>query len=175
MLFLFLAGTMAAAGVVAPPADTTEATPHSGGFAQSTAGYGHGVAKQRGKWGITHFKDGKPVEESGRSAQGDDPSVAGGEPQPTPAPSPSKGVQSLGVPLPEAPVLPVIDGLMLEVAPPVKLRAIRVRGESFAPVPTLTASVMVGDGDDDAIRVAELLFGLTLATPTPGVPYYDEP
>lgn len=165
MLFLILAGCVAAStGVVE---DNVAATAHSGGFSQAT------IRAPRGKWGVTRFKDGKPVEEPPAVAEAP---VVEAPPPATAPPRKKRGAESLGAgAVPEAPVVS-IPGLELDATPKAqKPRAVTVRGVTLAEAPILSAQVIVGDGDADAIRLAELVFGFTLATPTPEVAYYDEP
>ena len=152
MLLLLLAGAMA--GVAPPPVEDVVRT--SAGIGASTPLPGKHFV--RGPHVRTKYVDGKPVE-SVEPVVIEAPAVEA-VPLPLDPLLPTPGLRSDSIPGVEAesvaPVPPV-DGKPLAVK---GLRAVRIQADSLSPAPIQSGEVTIGDGEDDVIRLAALLFGL---------------
>ena len=151
MLLLLLAGATLA---VAPPAEDVVRT--SAGIGASTPLSGKHFV--RGPHVRTKYVDGKPVE-AVEPVVIEAPAVEAA-PVPLDPLLPTPGLRADSIPGVEAesvaPV-PAVEGKPLAVK---GLRAIRIQADSLSPAPTQFGEVLVGDGEDDVIRLAALLFGL---------------
>ena len=147
MLLLLLAGAT-------PPAEDVVRT--SAGIGASTPLPGKHFV--RGPHVRTKYVDGKPVTDV-EPVVIETPAVAVPDAPLEPL-LPTPGLRSDTIPGVEAesvaPV-PAVEGKPLAVK---GLRAVRIQADSLSPAPTQFGEVTIGDGEEDVMRLAALLFGL---------------
>lgn len=171
MLFLFLAGTMGADVEPAPAAQETVAYIMLGGAGVHTGARQAGPrfryenGRRVGEDLVIRFEHGKPVV----VPKPESPA----EPERRTEPAPTPG--SLPLPTGTVPIgLPALPGTVSGPEPvvisplsvPKRPKAVKASFHLSLPPITVSATAFAGDGDEDVIRIAELVFGFPLVTST---------